>query len=193
MSLLKSICYCEKVAFKIKAISCGLSHEEIAIEEYKKQRHLTIQILMSKKQFFKILLKLLIMGASPDGIVSCDCCWIKSFEIKCPYRLKDGMDLKEFVRLGNCFLYADSEEKFHLKESHEYYFQIQLQMFVSQTQFCDFIVWSKRYRHIERIYINECFLEQNLKKAVVYHKKSIVPELLAKWYTAANSRTEVDL
>lgn len=193
LSLLKSICYCEKVSFQIKAMSYGLNHEEIALKEYEKTvgpNHTNFNV---RKAGFLISSKLPIIGASPDGIVSCDSCGIGCVEIKCPYRLKDGMELKEFVRLGNCFLYADSEEKFHLKKSHEYYFQIQLQMFVSETKYCDFIVWSKHYLHIERIYIDECFLEQNLEKAVLYHKKIIVPELLSKWFTSANSRTEVEL
>lgn len=193
LSLLKSICYSEKITFQTKATKYGLDHEEIALKEYKDiigPKHLN---LIVKKTGFLISTKLPILGASPDGIVQCDCCGMGSIEVKCPYRLKDGMLMNEFVKLKNCFLYEDSKGNFNLKKKHDYYFQIQLQMFVSETKYCDFIVWSKRYLSVERIFINEQFLDENLAKAVLYHSKIVVPELLSKWYTSSNCRMEVEL
>ena len=55
------------------------------------------------------------LGASPDGVISCDCCGKGTLEIKCPYKYKDG-----FI---NCHLdkaFCLDESDF-IKENHSFF------------------------------------------------------------------------
>ena len=92
-----------------------------------------------------------------------------------------SLNLKEFANLKDYLIEKDG--KFSLDRTHAYYYQIQLQMFVLKRKFCDFVIWSKKEIFIERIYFCLNFIEINLKKASIFHKNVIKPELLARWYT----------
>ena len=76
------------------------------------------------------------LGASPDGIVTCDCHEDAVLEIKCPYKYKDG--------LSNWELDKDFpiDSNFAMKKDHSYYYQIQLQMELSNVHFGYFFVFS---------------------------------------------------
>ncbi|KAL3854701.1 hypothetical protein ACJMK2_013959 [Sinanodonta woodiana] len=76
-------------------------------------------------------------GASPDGMISCDCCGDGCLEIKCPYSTKDKPIL-----------------------------DMQMQMFLSDRQYCDFYVWCPNDHHYERI-----------------HSKCEMPELLCQYFS----------
>lgn len=121
-------------------------------------------------------------GASPDGLVTCSCCAGHGcLEIKCPYRMRE-MSIEDFSKLNGSFL-LQSDDGFNLDRNHDYFFQVQLQMFCSETSYCDFVVWSKKSIFIERIYRDDDFLKFNLEKASIFYKKVIVPELLSRYYT----------
>ncbi len=71
------------------------------------------------------------LGASPDGIANCTCCGKVTVEIKCPYKYRDGLTgSSEDTQF--CL-----DKALQLKKNHEYYHQVQLHMFVCNTQYCD--------------------------------------------------------
>lgn len=51
------------------------------------------------------------------------------------------------------------------------------------VDYCDFVVWTERDIHIERITPSVEFWEITLNKALKFFTLCILPELLAKWYT----------
>ena len=63
------------------------------------------------------------LGASLDGIISCDCCGIGTLEIKCPYCSRDFTPetATEYEKLT--FLERD-KDGLKLKETHAYYYQV---------------------------------------------------------------------
>ena len=78
------------------------------------------------------------LGASPDGIVIVDGQREGILEIKCPYKwrnstLHDAAQDSDFC----CGLEKDGVK---LKTTHVYYFQIQGQIAVTKTKWCDFVV-----------------------------------------------------
>ena len=77
------------------------------------------------------------LGASPDGIVECRCHGRGLLEIKCPFKYRDG--LSGWREEKNCPI-AFSEE---MKKNHQYFFQVQHQMLVTNTKYCDFFVWTQ--------------------------------------------------
>ena len=59
-----------------------------------------------------------------------------------------------------------------------------MQMAMTQTTYCDFMVWSlSGIYHIEQIVINNDFIEEKLQQAENLFWLAIIPELLGKWYT----------
>lgn len=83
------------------------------------------------------------LAASPDRIFTCDCCERGVVEIKCPFSLK-GQDVRKFSEHNkNFFLQLDlATKELVLVKSHEYYFQIQLQLFVAECAKAILVVYN---------------------------------------------------
>ncbi|KAJ8910245.1 hypothetical protein NQ315_002569, partial [Exocentrus adspersus] len=109
-------------------------------------------------------------AATPDAIITCDCCGKGCLEVKCPYSLKD-MSILEFEKQKSSCLMINDQGEMTLDYRHAYFFQIQLQMAISKTSYCDFVVWSFNDFFVERIQFNEDFLFHHLELAKQFHKK----------------------
>ena len=85
VSLIKSICYPQKVKFLSDTCAYGCKHEDEA-------RSIYSEVMKSNHSSFTLKPSGLLLdpsspfvGASPDGIVECSCCGCGVLEIKCPY------------------------------------------------------------------------------------------------------------
>ena len=63
-----------------------------------------------------------IFGASPDGIVSCECHESRLLEIKCPWTNRDKSVI-DYAKLEESYLEV-VDSKIALKKSHSYYYQV---------------------------------------------------------------------
>ena len=68
------------------------------------------------------------LDTSPDGLVSCDCCGKGVLEIKCPYSCKQKDLVKAVEEDSQFFLYESEVGAIKLKESHQYYYQVQMKL-----------------------------------------------------------------
>ena len=118
------------------------------------------------------------LGASPDGIISCDCCGIGTLEIKCPYCSRNSTPTDN----DNLKCLEHNGEILKLKEDNAYFFQVQAQLHICNLEFGDFVVWTPKGIHIERIYPCD-FFESTVNKVEEFYKQAVMPELLGKWYT----------
>ena len=84
-SLFKNIMQYSKPNMNIPALKWGRLNEDKARKQY--QSHFAIQHLGFRVRLcgFHIYLEHPYLGATPDGIVSCDCCGEGLLEVKCPY------------------------------------------------------------------------------------------------------------
>ena len=90
------------------------------------------------------------LGATPDGFISCSCCGEGLLEIKCPYKYKD-IDL-ETISDESFYLQPSGDGSLHLSTDHDYYYyQVQGQLAVCMKSYCDFVCWTTKSIHIERI------------------------------------------
>ena len=89
-SLIKDICYPNK-KFSSKATDWGFEHESKARSEYLTKMSVTHTNFQIKEVGFFIDTKHPYIGASPDGIASCDCCGEVIIEIKCPFCKRDSV------------------------------------------------------------------------------------------------------
>lgn len=184
LTTIKSICYPEKVKFISKQTEYGLKNEKTALKEYEntmKNQHTEFVVSESGLNICKEYQQL---GATPDAFVQCKCCGKGCVEIKCPYVLdSECKSLKEFSEIKNTCLIKAGNENVTLDKKHSYYYQIQMQMFVTKTFYCDFIIWCKSFIFTERIYFDDNFCAEHITKALNFHKYVIVPELIARHFT----------
>ena len=79
------------------------------------------------------------MHATPDFLCSCDCCGEGCGEIKCPLCL-ENFDFDSYVlKPGSC-LEKNSSGEFILVSTHEYYYQVQQQLFTTKLNYSWFVV-----------------------------------------------------
>lgn len=76
------------------------------------------------------------VGASPDGLVSCDCCGQGCLEVKCPAKHKHST-VQEACDADKDFCLHRVDGIVQLKQGHRYYTQVQTQMFVTGATYCD--------------------------------------------------------
>ena len=128
VSHIKSICYPESQRFSIEATRWGCQQEKLALDAYrvmKENQHLNFHMVDCR---FFISSDYPFIGASPDSLISCDCCGEGYVEVKCPYcKRNDTVELKFCIQSGN------------LSITHPYYAQIQTQMNVCNRKYCDFL------------------------------------------------------
>lgn len=185
LSLLKIICYPTRVLFSTKATLWGISHEDVAVEKYERKmvKECHSSFIVNKVGLI-ISKKWPQLGASPDRLVYCECCGGGCLEVKCPYLLhvNNVGTIQEYLEMKNSCLIKDGD-RITLHKSHSYYYQVQMQIFVTQLLCCDFVVWSPRIFFKERIFPDHEFWNENNKIALKYHSEVIMPELLGRYFT----------
>ncbi len=185
-SLIKAVCYPEVYGFSSKATTWGCDHEKAARNHYenlKKKEHAKFTI---KNTGFHISMKSPFIGASPDGMIECECCGQGLVEVKCPYCSSDPSDVK--------YIQTDQDTGItKLNRDHTYYYQVQVQMYTLDLRFCDLVVYCEKETengkesrlYVERIPYNAVFMSIFLPKAEAFFTQAILPELLAKQFTRA--------
>jgi len=158
----------------------GCQHEQEARESYKLEQEKVHQNFSLSLSGFKINPQFPHIGATADGVVSCSCCGEGVMEIKCPFCVRDkSLEHVDFL--------AEIDGKLKLLKDHAYYYQVQMQMFVYDVSYADFVVWTQKDSikpHIERIAPEPAFFSDELEKATCFYKKVILPNLLAKTFLA---------
>ena len=129
-----------------------------------------------------------LLGASPDGVISCDCCGTGLIEIKCPHRKKDTT-INETAE-DNKFCLKEISGVLQLDQNHPYYFQVQQQLHVckdiTECKYTDFVVWTKTEIFIQRILPDSKCWAENLQKLEQFWDICILPEIIGKFYTNLN-------
>ena len=99
------------------------------------------------------------IGASPDAYVHCDCCGGGVIDVKCPYSFRGG-PMGDYLQTTQCCMNTAIE----LKVSHAYYFQVQVQMFCSDTRHAEFVLWTPIDCIMTRVERNDIFHNNNIAK-----------------------------
>ena len=122
------------------------------------------------------------IGASPDGIVMCDCCTEKVLlEVKCPICVKPNLTAQE--KTGFCMKKAQGAENWTLCRDHAYFYQVQAHMEVCNVQYTDFVVWTEKEVLIERISRDKGYFETQMPNVNHFFVYGILPELIGKLHT----------
>ena len=182
ISLIKRVCYPEIYKFYSSATSWGIDHEGQALEQYSERKSSLHMNLLVSKCGLIVNRRYAHLGASPNALISCDCCGKGVVEIKCPFRCKEE-SIREVASKGDFCLKVSSNGELSLDTTHSYYYQIQLQMFLSSTTYGGFIVWAPAAFHVERIVVDNDFVRTATERVNHFYLVGLMPELLGKWYT----------
>lgn len=106
------------------------------------------------------------LGASPDAVIDDN----EIVEVKCPYSGRD-----QDIKPGACFKFLKygDDNKMVLKENHNYYFQIQGQLFISKRKYCHFVVYTFRDLFVKKIEIDKDYCMGIGSKTSVFLWKNI--------------------
>ncbi|XP_041349329.1 uncharacterized protein LOC121368656 [Gigantopelta aegis] len=180
-SLIKSVCYPESYKFSTKATQWGCQHEKYALDIFMdKMKPLHENFRIEDVGFF-INPDVPFIGASPDGVVTCDCCGQCVVEIKCPFCKKDTMLAETSTK--NFYLKVGDDGLLKLDSKHQYYYQVQTQLGVCKLELAYFVVWTEKDLHIEHIMFDERMWEEICEKSKHIFYSAILPELVGKFYS----------
>ena len=154
----------------------GLESEPKAIEKYESQTNREVST-----SGFWVNPKYPFLGSSPDGLVGEDgIIEIKSLKIFKHHTIESVSSNKSSVPkvVINKQCFTVNNNKCELRHSHEYYYQIQMQLLVTEKEFCDFILYAENGPvSIERIYRDEHITADILKWLTSFWTRIIAPEL----------------
>ena len=177
-ALAKQLLYRRANNLSVAAVMWGQQHEVDAIRAYKKS--LKPGVFVEEAGIF--ISSCGFLGASPDGVVSSGERTIKLIEVKCPYRARQGT-VREICSNNAFCCSLDSNQQPRLKDTHEYYYQIQGQMAITKIHVCDFIVWTPNEFTVETIMFDEKFWKE---KCYPYLKNFyfdlVLPEIIYPKY-----------
>ena len=129
------------------------------------------------------------LGASPDGIVQCECCGNGVLEIKCPYNAREH-SISDAVLEGIIDFLDITPHGIVLKQSHQYYYQIQAQIAICEASYADLVVWTTQDCLVTRIIPSHNFFIEVVQKVNEMYCSSVLPELLGKWWSKQNITIE---
>lgn len=156
----------------------GRDHEDTAIQDWlydARSEHVNLEykscgIFIDKEKP--------IFGASPDGLIECDCCGKGVLEVKCPYKYR-GLKVENAAKLENrkWYLAYDANEQLIVNKDHPVYSQIQGQMKITERSYGYVIIWTtKNYKAI-RVDYDEYFCNEMFDKMSHVYETVILPHI----------------
>ena len=116
-----------------------------------------------------------------DNIQKCQCsdgCPYKVIEYKCPWKHRDLHPKQAFptpeiggIKNGN---------EFALKPTSQYYFQVQLQMLVSELTSCIFVVWTNKGIFTVEVPYNPGFMTNVCAKLEKFWTSQVLPFMMTE-------------
>lgn len=168
-SLIDRICWPEKHIFSTIQTNYGQKHESIARNDYANQQSRVHQQLSVTNTGLVVNKNYPYFGASSDGIVICICCGQNTLEIKCPFKP---------IRITENAVYVAKEKipaiienrngELVMNEVHYFYYQVPMQLILSDVQYSDFYIWQKESSIQVRVPRNDSFWQYNYPKAVTF-------------------------
>ena len=186
--LIKQLMERSPLSNSIPALQWGTIHEDVAREVYlelESEKHTNFQYLAAGLHVNPNFPHL---GATPDGIIKCDCCGEGLIEIKCPYKHRD----KHPHHVDDTHFYLKKEEdgRMSLCHNHDYFYQIQGQLAVCEKEYCDFICWTPEGIHVERILPDTTHFAETKCALDAFFLQVILPLLLTGKWTQMNINTQ---
>ena len=120
-----------------------------------------------------------------DFLCTCSCCGDGCGEVKCPYSIQNWDFESYLLKKSSCLEKVDGI--FKLKRNHDYFYQVQQQLSVTGSKYCDFVVYAfnnnKPIFFMERILPDPNHWETVVPKLTKVWRTCVLPELLVLFTT----------
>ena len=114
-------------------------------------------------------------------------------EVKCPY-LCSKKSIFEVALECQSFCLQNNDGNLLLKRSHQYFYQVQAQLYVTGLPWCDFVVWTPNKEiYVERIHYDQSFIEQAIAKARIFYFDLFLPSITPCMLICSDSSHTVDV
>ncbi|CAD8054243.1 unnamed protein product [Paramecium sonneborni] len=157
--------------FLNEATQYGQEHEKVALEKYASQ-HPDIKL-----KFTDVLINLnypYICG-KPDALIYDNHDnLIGIIEVKSPF-LKQDLDLNEDENFRLNYIEMNEDKEYILKKNHQYYYQVQVYLLITELPGCIFIVSTKKGNREIIVKKDEALIKQIKKKAEYFYFTQILP------------------
>lgn len=175
-SSIRNVCY--GTNFTTEATRWGLEKEGIALTQYMDLSRKAHTEPVLSKCGLQVSSEKPYLAASPDAIIECLCCGKGVVEVKCPFKFKDVFPCE--IKDSAFFLkeHDNDECDGSLRFNHKYFSQVQAQMGICSVQYCDFVCFTNKGLHVERILFDSRYYNSLVEKAYVKFTDCILPELL---------------
>ncbi|XP_076545845.1 uncharacterized protein LOC117609781 [Osmia lignaria lignaria] len=115
------------------------------------------------------------LGASPDGLIDDD----GLLELKCPQSAENltATDAIETIRhLRNIFDKRDIQE---MNRKHQYFYQVQGQLHITQRKYCIFAIWTPQSIHMIHVNRDDAFWTNHMEPFLTrFYEECMLPEIL---------------
>lgn len=136
------------------AILHGRKYERRAVKKYEEMMNVnTSECGLFVSHLFPMI------GASPDRVVDEN----TILEIKCPFSSRNQKISPKTVPY-----LVENNGKLELKQNHDYYYQVQGQLFCSERNLCDFVVYTFEDIAVISIPRDEAFIDLMLGKLTAF-------------------------
>ena len=175
LSILKTVMQYTPLLSNVPAIKWGVQHENDARQEYVEQTQQEHILFECHPAGLTVHPDYPHLGASPDCLISCSCCGDGLVEIKCPYKHRDEHPHQIH---DPKFCLCPVDESVLLSKKHDYYIQIQGQMAICNREYCDFVCWTPKGMHVERISFDPSVFHKIKPSLDRFFLSFVLPELL---------------
>ena len=176
---------------KKESVKWGIDNEDECRVEYQKHQSLSHINFTCNLSGFVVNTNHPFLGASPDGIINCQCCGRGTVEIKCPFKHRN-VTVQEAAATDKDFCISSS---LSLKSNHKYYTQVQFQMYITKCQYCDFVVFTKCKPAPSMVIIRLCidvdFCKNLIAKCEHFVKNFIIKELVTRELENSTTATTI--
>lgn len=181
-----------------KAMQYGIDNEDKARAKYMKKKEEEDAGVMFNRSGLWVDQDYPFLGCTPDDIV------IPSgnqprhlVEYKCLYVVRSihPKDFHKHLDAGrkSRFPLGIKNNKLYLKRTHSHFYQVQMQMGITQTTLCDYVVWSRKGTVIVKVHFDADFWA-SLKKVLIFrHRNLFAVEYILKRASRDLLPIELDL
>lgn len=130
MSILKSLNEYKNITH-VRAVEWGLANESTAIDILQQHEQVIVQptgLWLHQCGF---------IGASPNVLIEKD----DIVEVKCPFKYRNSKLSDEIMKNQSYIIYKIKNEIF-VNQNHNYWYQIQGQLYMTMRKICFLVVWS---------------------------------------------------
>ena len=100
-------------------------------------------------------------------------------EFKNPYSYRD-LAVSDAIAAKKCDCLASNNGRIELKRTHSYYYQIQMAMFCTKKEWCDFLLCTTIDYHCKQVQFDESFCGAIFPTLRRFYILAILPELALK-------------